>query len=209
MARVVSAMNSTTLWYTTRASGIVALVLLSATMVLGLTTSSRMIAPHWPGFAQQEMHRRLSIVAMVFVGLHVLTSVVDTYVNISWAVVVVPFASSFSRFWVGIGTISLDLMLAVFVSSLLRFRLRPGTWRGLHWLAYVCWPVALAHSFGMGTDAGTGWVIALFVVCIVAVVAGLGWRFRAAAKRRARRGAASLAFAPAGRGHAKGKHQSE
>ena len=98
----------------------------------------------------------------------------DTYVNISWAAVVIPFTSSYGRFWVGVGAISLDLMIAVFVSSLLRARMRPGTWRAIHWLAYLSWPVALAHTFGMGTDAGEGWVIVLGVVCVVAVGGGAG-----------------------------------
>ena len=103
------------------------------------------------------------MLAVVFLGIHVLTSVLDTFVDISWAAIVVPFTSSYGRFWVGVGAISLDLMIAVFVTSLLRARMRPGTWRAVHWLAYLSWPVALAHTFGMGTDAGEGWVIVLGV----------------------------------------------
>ena len=153
--------SSTALWYATRATGLMALVLLTATMVLGLTTTTRARARNWPGFAQQEMHRRISILAVVFLALHVLTSVLDTYVHIGWAAIVIPFTSEYSRFWVGVGAIALDLMIAVFVSSLLRARLRPGTWRAIHWLAYLSWPVALAHTFGMGTDSRQAWVIAL------------------------------------------------
>lgn len=115
-------MSSTSLWYATRASGIVALVLLTLTMVLGLATTSRARARHWPGFAQQELHRRISILAVVFVAIHVLTSILDTFVHIGWLAIIVPFASPYSRFWVGMGTVALDLMVAVFVSSLLRSR---------------------------------------------------------------------------------------
>jgi methionine sulfoxide reductase heme-binding subunit len=176
-------MSSTSLWYATRASGIVALVLLTLTMVLGLVTTSRSRARNWPGFAQQEIHRRISILAVVFLALHVLTSVLDTYVNIGWLAVVVPFASAYSRFWVGLGTVALDLMIAVFVSSLLRARLRPGTWRGIHWLAYGSWPIALAHTFGLGTDAGERWVIVLGAMCVMVVGVSLAWRIRATAKR--------------------------
>ena len=107
------------------------------------------------------MHRRISMIAVVFLGIHVVTSVLDTYVNISWAAIVIPFTSSYGRFWVGVGAIALDLMIAVFVTSLLRARMRPGTWRAVHWLAYLSWPVALAHTFGMGTDSREGWVIVL------------------------------------------------
>ncbi len=190
-------MNSTALWYTTRASGLMALILLTLTMVLGITTTTRARARNWPGFAQQEMHRRISMIAVVFLGIHVVTSVLDTYVHISWAAIVIPFTSSYGRFWVGVGAISLDLMIAVFVSSLLRARMRPGTWRAIHWLAYISWPVALAHTFGMGTDAGEGWVIVLGVVCVVAVAAALAWRIRLAARQASARTAnATVAGVP-------------
>ncbi len=190
-------MNSTSLWYATRASGIMALILLTLTMVLGLTTTTRARARNWPGFAQQEMHRRISMIAVVFLGLHVVTSVLDTYVNISWAAIVVPFTSSYSRFWVGVGAIALDLMIAVFVTSLLRARMRPGTWRAVHWLAYLSWPIALAHTFGMGTDSREGWVIVLGVACVVSVGAALAWRVLVASRQNSARSAhASVAGVP-------------
>ena len=81
--------------------------------------------------------------------------------HIGWLAILVPFTSSYSRFWVGMGTVAFDLMAAVFVSSLLRPHMKPGTWRGIHWMAYGCWPVALAHTFGLGTDSGEHWVIVL------------------------------------------------
>jgi len=190
-------MSSTSLWYATRASGIMALILLTLTMVLGLTTTTRARARNWPGFAQQEMHRRISMIAVVFLGIHVLTSVLDTFVNISWAAVVIPFTSSYGRFWVGVGALSLDLMIAVFVTSLLRARMRPGTWRAVHWLAYLSWPVALAHTFGMGTDAHEPWVIALGVACVASVAVALAWRLQVSSRQASERTAhASLAAVP-------------
>jgi predicted ferric reductase len=177
--------NSTYLWYATRASGIVTLILLTLTMVLGLATTNRARARNWPGFAQQEIHRRISIMAVVFLAIHVVTSILDAYVHIGWFAIVVPFASPYSRFWVGLGAIALDLMLAVFISSLVRAHLKPGTWRGIHWLAYASWPIALAHTFGMGTDSSEHWVIALGVLCVLSVGVALIWRLRASAKRRA------------------------
>jgi DMSO/TMAO reductase YedYZ heme-binding membrane subunit len=190
-------MSSTSLWYATRASGLMALILLTLTMVLGMTTTMRARGRHWPGFAQQELHRRISMIAVAFLGIHVLTSVLDTYVNISWGAVVVPFTSSYGRLWVGVGAIALDLMIAVFVSSLLRARMRPGTWRAVHWLAYLSWPVALAHTFGMGTDAGESWVIALGAGCVLAVAVALAWRIRHSTRQAsARTEQASVAGVP-------------
>jgi DMSO/TMAO reductase YedYZ heme-binding membrane subunit len=145
---------------------------------------------------------------VVFLALHVLTSVLDTYVHIGWAAIVIPFTSEYSRFWVGVGAIALDLMIAVFVSSLLRARLRPGTWRAIHWLAYLSWPVALAHTFGMGTDSRQAWVIALGVLCVASVAVALAWRLRQASRQVAARQAHSsvpvappkhLALTPRGR----------
>jgi sulfoxide reductase heme-binding subunit YedZ len=84
---------------------------------------------------------------------------------------------------VGLGTIALDLMIAVFVSSLLRAHMRPGVWRGIHWLAYASWPIALAHTFGLGTDSREHWVIVLGGLCVLSVGVALLWRLRTSAKR--------------------------
>ncbi len=190
-------MSSTSLWYATRASGLMTMILLTLTMVLGLVTTTRARARNWPGFAQQEIHRRISMIAVVFLAIHVLTSVLDTYVNIGMIAIVVPFTSVYGRFWVGVGANALDLMIAVIVTSLLRTRMRPGTWRAVHWLAYLSWPVALAHTFGMGTDAGELWVVALGVACVASVGIALWWRLRTAAHQSSVRAAhASLAEAP-------------
>jgi sulfoxide reductase heme-binding subunit YedZ len=119
---------------------------------------------------------------VVFLAIHVVTSILDAYVHIGWFAVAVPFASPYSRFWVGLGTIALDVMVAVFVSSLLRAHIKPGTWRSIHWLAYVSWPIALAHTFGLGTDAGEHWVIVLGALCVLSVGLALVWRWRATSR---------------------------
>lgn len=192
-------MNSTSLWYATRASGIVTLILLTLTMILGLVTTGRARARNWPGFAQQEIHRRISIMAVVFLAIHVVTSILDAYVHIGWFAVVVPFASPYGRFWVGLGAIALDLMMAVFVSSLLRARMRPDVWRGIHWLAYASWPLALIHTFGLGTDSREGWVIALGAVCVLSVVVAFVWRVHISATRQATLSAANSHVIPLAR----------
>lgn len=174
-------MSSQMLWYTTRATGLVAMLLLTATVVLGLITARRVSGPGWPRFVQQDVHKRISILAVCFLGIHVLSSILDTYVHIGWIAVVFPFASPYERFYVGLGAISLDLLLAVFVSSLLRSHIGARTWRALHWLAYLSWPVAIAHAIGSGTDITLEWVDGLLGACCFAVVATAAWRFAAPA----------------------------
>ena len=168
--------SSTALWYTTRATGIVALVLLTGTMVLGILTAGRVRTRSWPAFAQADLHKRVSLLAMVFLAFHVLTSVLDTYVNVGWAAIIVPFASPYRPVWTGLGTVAVDLMLAVAISSALRQRISARTWRGIHWMAYGSWPVAMAHSLGMGTDASHLWMDGLAAVCSLAVMGSLAWR---------------------------------
>jgi len=176
MLAAASTSLSTTVWFTIRATGVVALVLLTATTVLGMLSASRARTRRWPAFAQVELHKRATLFALVFLGLHVLTAVVDTYVHVGLLSVVVPFASSFKTFWTGLGTIAVDLLVAVAVSSALRRRIAPRTWRGLHWLAYASWPFALAHALGAGTDAAQLWMDAIAASCTVAVVSALAWR---------------------------------
>jgi DMSO/TMAO reductase YedYZ heme-binding membrane subunit len=165
---------------------------LTATTLLGILTANRTVSPRWPAFSLQALHRRLSVITMGFLACHILTSVVDTYVHIGWAAIVVPFASSYKRLWVALGSIGLDLLLAVAVTSHLRHKMRPGTWRAVHWLAYLSWPVALSHSFGIGTDMRQGWAVDLSIACVAAVAGAAMWRVSVAAMRRGH----ALALAP-------------
>jgi sulfoxide reductase heme-binding subunit YedZ len=186
MLAAISTTTSTTLWYTMRATGVVALVLLSGAMVLGILTAGRTSSQAWPAFARADLHKRVSLLAMVFLAFHVLTAVLDTYVSVGWASALVPFASPYRPLWTGLGTMGVDLILAVAVTSALRQRINPRTWRGVHWLAYGSWPVAMAHSLGMGTDATTLWMDGLAGVCTVAVVGTLFWRVTEHRRSRAR-----------------------
>jgi sulfoxide reductase heme-binding subunit YedZ len=186
MLAAASTSFTTTIWYTMRATGVVALVLLTGTMALGILTAGRAKTRSWPAFAQADLHKRVSLLAMVFLGFHVLTAVVDTYVSVGWLSVLVPFASPYRPLWTGLGTVGVDLMLAVAVSSALRQRISARTWRGIHWLAYGSWPVAMAHSLGMGTDASQLWMDGVAAICTVAVLGALSWRIGDHTKSRER-----------------------
>ena len=164
------------LWFATRATGLIALVLLTGTVVLGIVTSVRFATPAWPRFVTVSLHRNLSLLTITFTGLHVLTTITDPFASISAVSVVVPFTSGYRRIWLGLGAVAFDLLLAVLVTSLLRTRIRPRVWRAVHWAGYACWPVALVHGLGTGTDGATRWVLAITVVCALAVVSAGVWR---------------------------------
>ncbi|WIX98486.1 ferric reductase-like transmembrane domain-containing protein [Amycolatopsis mongoliensis] len=170
---------STALWYASRGTGLVALVLLTAVVVLGAANAARFAARGWPRFALAEVHRGLSLLTVAFLAVHVSTAIIDPYAGIRWVSVLVPFSSAYQGFWLGLGSIAFDLLLALVVSSLLRPRISLRWWRLVHWAAYVCWPVAVVHGFGIGgADARLGWVRVLTAACVLAVPAAVGWRIR-------------------------------
>jgi predicted ferric reductase len=164
------------LWYVTRATGLVSLVLLTVSVLLGLLTAGRFSGQRWPRFLIQGMHRNVSLLVLVFLALHVVGTVLDSYTSISLAAAFVPFASFYKPLWLSLGAVALDLLVALVVTSLARGRLGYRAWRRLHWLAYACWPVAVAHGLGIGTDRSVTWVIALTVACVGCVGAAATWR---------------------------------
>jgi methionine sulfoxide reductase heme-binding subunit len=189
-------MNVTTaFWYASRATGIVALLLLTAVLVLGILVNRQGRLPGLPRFAVTSLHRNLSLLSVAFIVVHVITAVLDTFVSIPIAAGVIPFASGYERLWLGLGAISFDLMLAMIITSLLRGRINRVLWRAIHLLAYLSWPIAFAHSIGASKDLQQGWLLGLSVACAVGVGAAVAWRLASAARQvpRAARVATVLA----------------
>jgi DMSO/TMAO reductase YedYZ heme-binding membrane subunit len=168
--------STTALWYASRATGVVSLILLSAVMVIGMLVNRQGRLPGLPRFAVLGLHRNLSLLAVAFVAVHVLTAVTDSFVSISLAAIVIPFISSYEPLWLGLGAVSLDLMAAVIVTSLLRRHIGRRVWRAVHWLAYASWPVAVVHSIYSSHDMQSGPLLYLGLACIAAVLGALGWR---------------------------------
>jgi sulfoxide reductase heme-binding subunit YedZ len=169
-------MNDTILWYTTRGAGAVSLVLFSAVVVLGVLSSLRFEVQGWPRFLTTGLHRNLALTAVVFLALHIVTAVVDPFTHLGWLAAVVPFSSYYRTFWLGLGVIAVELLIAITVTSLVRGLIGHYAWRVIHWLSYASWPIAVVHSFGTGTDNLSTWMLAIDVVCIAAVVVSVGAR---------------------------------
>ncbi|MGH3397727.1 MAG: ferric reductase-like transmembrane domain-containing protein, partial [Streptosporangiaceae bacterium] len=175
-AEAVVVTGSSPLWYTTRATGLVAMVLLTISMAFGLLSSVGYQRPALPRFVTVGLHRNASLLALAFTAAHVITTVVDSYVNIPIQDAFIPFISSYRPLWVGLGTVASDLLLALTVTSLLRSRMGFRTWRAVHWTSYACWPVALLHGLGTGSDTPVSWVLLLTLVCVAVVAALVAWR---------------------------------
>ncbi|BBC32559.1 Ferric reductase [Streptomyces graminofaciens] len=184
-------MTDEILWYANRATGAVSLVLFTLVVLLGTAVRLHTRLPGLPRFGTLTLHRTLSLSATAFLALHIATAVIDAYVDITPLDALVPFVSDYQPLWLGLGTVALDLMLAVLITSLLRTRIGHRTWRTVHWLAYASWPFALAHGIGIGTDSITAWMLWLTIGCVAAVLAALALR-TAHAVRDSRRTPATL-----------------
>jgi hypothetical protein len=168
--------NGKELWYLTRASGAVALLLLTASVVLGVANTTRWKTDRWPRFIVYGLHRNVTLLALAFTVIHVITTIVDSFAPIGLVDTFIPFLSPYRPFWLGMGTVAFDFLLALIVTSFLRRRIGTRAWKAVHWLAYASWPVAMLHSLGTGSDARSGWMLFLGVLCGVAVVAAVLWR---------------------------------
>ena len=176
-------MSTTAFWYASRATGVVALLLLTAVLVLGILVNRQGRLPGLPRFAVTSLHRNISLLAVAAIAVHVLAAVLDTYVRIPLLAAVVPFTSGYERLWLGLGAVAVDLMLAMIVTSLLRGRLNPRLWRVIHLTAYACWPVAFVHSVYSSKDLQHGPLLYLGLACAAAIVAAVIYRLAAAARQ--------------------------
>ncbi len=173
MSVLAAASSGSTYWYLTRSTGAMALVLLTLTVALGVIDVKRLSTPAWPRFVFDSLHRNLALLTLVFLVLHILTSVLDSFAPISLSASVIPFISSYRPFWLGLGAVSFDLLLAVTITSLLRRRVGHALWRQIHWLSYASWPIALLHGFGTGSDVKSGWLQLLSLACVAVVLASV------------------------------------
>jgi len=188
MAVGAAVTGSQGLWFLSRGSGLVLLVLFSIVVVLGVATRTGSAPPRWPRFAVAELHRTLSLFAVALLVLHVVTAILDPFVTIGWAATLLPFASPYRTLAIGLGTLAVDLGGAVLLTSLARRRLGQRAWRAVHWLAYLAWPAAFLHSLTAGNDLGVWWVALIEVGSAVAVAAAVLARLFSRVQRGGPRG---------------------
>ncbi len=195
---LIAAVSTKALWYLTRGTGLVTLLLLTLSLVLGIVETVRWASPRWPRFVTAGLHKNVSLLVIVLLTIHIVTAVADGFAPIRWLDTVVPFTSAYRPLWLGLGALGLDLLLALTITSLLRQRIGYRAWRAVHWAAYACWPVSIVHGLGTGSDTKLGWVLLLNAACVVAVIAALCWRLASGWPAQTRiRTAAAVATAAA------------
>lgn len=170
-------------------SGLIATVALTIVVVLGILVHGKRPLLGMTRSGSLRLHRFLALLAVGFLAVHVLIAVTVPEAGVGLAAIVVPFLFSRQPLWIGLGAVSLDLLVLLVLTSLLRVRLGWRWWRAVHWLAYACWPAALAHGIGIGPGMRGGRLLDLAVACIAVVVAAAAWRLAGAVRTvpRARR----------------------
>jgi sulfoxide reductase heme-binding subunit YedZ len=163
-------------WALGRGSGVVLLALMTLSMLLGILTRSGRPLIGLPRFGVTLLHRNLALVSIVFLTVHVGSLLLDPYAELRLLDVVVPFLGRKSPVWLGLGTLALDLTVAVAVTALLRRWIGRRAFRAVHWAAYALWPVAVLHSIGQGSDAGAAWFTAGAITAAVLVIGAVAWR---------------------------------
>lgn len=178
-------------WYVARSSGIVSLLLLGATVLWGLLSTTRVLAgrpsPQW----LMTMHQFLGGLAVVFTGLHITGLVMDSYIGFGPTELLVPFTSTYRPAAVALGVVALYLLAAIESTSLLMRRMPRRWWRAVHASSWVLLWLAVVHGATAGSDAsrpayivGSGTLILLTM--------GLS-AYRVTIGRRARRAVAPIA----------------
>ncbi len=164
------------LWFLARGSGVVTLLLTTASVCFGLLTVARFWHESWPRFFNLEMHRRISLLTIVFLVLHIVTAILDPWAKLGWTAALIPFMSTYRPLPVAMGVVAMYLFVALIITGLLRARMPQGLWRAIHWTSYAMWPLALAHGFFAGSDAGSLWMLAVQAISVGAVAACLIFR---------------------------------
>lgn len=163
-------------WYATRGLGIATLIVLTVSVVLGVGTAVGWGGPATPRFVAADLHRNLSLLAVLLLAGHIVTTVLDPFAKITVRDVIIPVGATYRPVWLGLGVVAAEILVAVAASSLLRNRVGPRTWRLIHWTAYAAWPLAVVHGLGTGSDAQAPWLIGLVTACVVAVALALAQR---------------------------------
>ncbi|HSS61306.1 MAG TPA: ferric reductase-like transmembrane domain-containing protein [Candidatus Limnocylindrales bacterium] len=170
--------NPSWLWYATRGLGASTLLVLTATVVLGILTATRWSGEQTPGFVAVDLHRNLSLIAMFLLLAHIVTTVLDPFAHISVRDVLIPVGAAYRPVWLGLGVAAFWVLVAVAATSLLRDRIGVRVWRIIHWAAYLSWPLALIHGLGTGSDGRAPWLVSLTASCSAAVVVAIAERLR-------------------------------
>ncbi len=168
----VGVIPSSLTWEIARAGGFMAYGLLTASVAIGLVVSLKWRSPRWTRFITTELHRFVTLVALVFTAIHTLMVAIDPFIGFTPAEVLVPFLSHYRPLWIALGIVATYLLIAVYLSERVRPYVGYVWWRRFHELSFAIFGLALVHGIATGSDVRTPWAIAIYAGS-VGLVGGL------------------------------------
>lgn len=165
------------IWYVARAGGVVAYLLLTFTLCIGMGLAGRARVPGFPRVAVNDLHRFAGILTGSFIAIHIGAVLLDSYVHFTVPQVLVPLASGYRSVAVAFGIVAAELLVALAVTNRLRKVLPRRVWRRAHYLNFIVWASATIHGITAGTDNSTMWLMATYVAAIATVGGIACWRF--------------------------------
>lgn len=171
-------------WFLTRASAMVGWVLLTLTAVWGILLKTRILRgadnPEW----LKITHRYISGLAMAMVALHIVTLVLDDYIDFGWADVLIPFSTSFEPLAVALGVVAFWLLVSIQLTAVLAKWLPEVLWKVVHLSSYGVLVLVALHSALVGTDVGTPWYTAVSLILITTATLAAVVRFLIAGREK-------------------------
>ena len=152
-------------WITSRAAGIAALILSSASVCIGLLMGRRLKGVSGPDL--RVTHEALSLATLVALVVHGLTLIGDGFLSLSLADVAIPFAGTYKTIWTSTGIVAFWALALLGLSYYARRWIGVSRWRRLHRFTALAWIAGIVHSLGEGTDAGQTWFLAMTAIVVI------------------------------------------
>lgn len=183
-------MRDPTFWLQARASGILAYLLVTASVLAGLLLKSRPFGNRPRPAGVTDVHRFVALLALCATAVHGITLVLDTSIRITIPDLLVPGGIPYRPVATSIGVVGAELMFVVYASFSQRKRIGVANWRRLHWLTYGIFGAMLAHGVLSGTDTAQPWARAMYAATLGLVAGAVFWRAAVSPRRHAPRGRA-------------------
>lgn len=151
-------------WDVARAGGFTGYILLTLSVALGLMlTMHWQSAGRWPRLINSELHNFVTLLSLIFVGVHVLAVWLDPFTRFGWSEVFIPFVSHYRPLWMALGIVALYLGLAIGLSTWVRPLIGYAWWRRLHMLTLICYGLVTVHGIATGSDTRTWWAVLIYL----------------------------------------------
>jgi hypothetical protein len=138
-------------------------------VAIGLALTLHIQSPRWPRIINSELHNFISLLALIFAGVHILAVWIDPFTHFGWNEVFIPFASHYRPLWLALGNISLYIGIAIGISTWLRPHIGYKLWRRLHVLTLLLYALVVVHGIAAGSDTRTEWGAAIYAISVLLI----------------------------------------